>query len=405
MKVERLLFIFMFSLFTQGMLINEANAQIKPTIKPPPVAVVFETTMGSFTLELDPAKAPQTVANFLTYVDVGFYNDTLFHRVIPGFVIQGGGFEKGMNRKVTNHPIENESNNGLMNIRSAISMARMNDPDSATSQFFINVSDNKSLDVRGEEPGYTVFGKVTAGMDIIDKIVKVATITAGRYADVPKEDIVVLTARRSQLTVAQGDEIMGAAREDQQEQYIPGEHYVVLDQPVATRDSAKIEVVEAFAYGCPHCYDIESVLALWQQQQVDDVDFWNFPAVWNEPMKLYARAFYTAQELNVTRKIHLPLFTAIVVRQQKLSNEGELADFFAGHGVDKKTFSEVFNSSTVETQVEQAAERVRSYRLGSVPQIVVNGKYRIDAARAGGRSQMLAVVDFLVKKERAMLDK
>jgi thiol:disulfide interchange protein DsbA len=390
MKFKRLFFIILMALFAQAVFATEVNVKETPSKKPPAVEVIFETTMGSFTIELNPEKAPKTVANFLTYVDSGFYNNTLFHRVVPSFqgggLVQGGGFEMGMKEKPTYAPIENESGNGLKNRRGTISMARRpKDPDSATAQFFINVVHHPKWDFRGNQLGYTVFGKVIDGMDVIDKMVTAPTKSLDRYEHVPKKDIVILSAKR--------------------EQFISGVHYVVLDKPVPIRDSSKVEVVEAFSYGCPHCFGFESLMAQWRKEQASDVDFWIFPAVWNELMKLYARAFYAIQELNVAEKMHFPLFTAIVIEQKTLSNESELADFFATYGVDKKAFVKAFNSVSVENQVKQAEARVRSYHLASVPEIVVNGKYRIDPMRAGGRAQMLAVVDFLVNKERAMLKK
>ncbi|MCP4267007.1 MAG: hypothetical protein GY777_15795, partial [Candidatus Brocadiaceae bacterium] len=160
-------------------------------------------TMGSFEVKLDPEKAPKTVTNFLSYVDDGFYNNTLFHRIVPEFVVQGGGLKKGMVKKQTHPPVENESHNGLGNSRGTITMARKRDPHSASSQFFINVADNPSLDFRNNRPGYTVFGKVTGGMDIVDKIAAVPTTSIGGYKNVPNEDIFILTAKRKELTVAQ----------------------------------------------------------------------------------------------------------------------------------------------------------------------------------------------------------
>lgn len=395
MNMKRLSLFILTAFFAHGVFAATAHAQETPAENAGEVEVILETTMGSFTLELYPEKAPKTVANFLAYVDQGFYNDTLFHRVISRFVVQGGGFEKGMKPKQTLAPVENESINGLKNTPASISMARKRDPDSATSQFFINLKHNVSLDAVGNQPGYTVFGKVTQGFDVIREMVKVPTEKTDRFSDVPEREIVILSATREG----------GEALAPEPQSFIEGEHYVVLDDPIVTRDSSKVEVVEAFSYGCPYCLSIEPVIAEWREQQVSDVDFWHFPAVWNEPMKLYARAFYVAQELDVAETIHLPLFTAIVVVQKKLSNESDLADFFAKYGVDKAAFTKAFNSTAVASQVEQAEALVNNYKLASVPQIVVNGKYRIDPMRAGGRAEMLAVVDFLVEKERALLDK
>ncbi|MBD3337314.1 MAG: peptidyl-prolyl cis-trans isomerase [Candidatus Eisenbacteria bacterium] len=156
--------------------------------------VLFKTTKGDLVIELYPDEAPLTVDNFLRYVREGFYDGTIFHRVIPGFVIQGGGFTSEMNKKSTHPPIKNEADNGLKNLRGTLSMARTNDIHSATSQFFINLRDNASLDHRGDNPqayGYAVFGKVVEGMDVVDEIAAVETGKRGMYSDVPKETIVV----------------------------------------------------------------------------------------------------------------------------------------------------------------------------------------------------------------------
>ncbi|MEA2695374.1 MAG: peptidyl-prolyl cis-trans isomerase [Acidobacteriota bacterium] len=160
--------------------------------------VTFETTMGKVVLELYPDKAPKTVANFLAYVKAHHYDGTIFHRVIPGFVVQGGGFTADMTEKPTKAPVKNESNNGLSNERGTISMARTSDPDSATAQFFISVNDNKrSLDYKGPGTGYAVFGKVIEGMDVVDKIVAVPTTTKGPYENVPVTPIKIVKATAS----------------------------------------------------------------------------------------------------------------------------------------------------------------------------------------------------------------
>jgi cyclophilin family peptidyl-prolyl cis-trans isomerase len=151
--------------------------------------VVIETSEGDITVELDRQKAPITVKNFLDYVDAGFYDGTIFHRVIPDFMIQGGGMTPDMSEKKTRDPIKNESGNGLSNTRGTIAMARTNDPNSATSQFFINVGDNANLDTYGG--GYAVFGKVTDGMDVVDKIVGAKTTTKGPHKNVPAETITI----------------------------------------------------------------------------------------------------------------------------------------------------------------------------------------------------------------------
>ena len=155
---------------------------------------IIDTTMGSITLELDDVKAPATVENFLAYAASGFYDGTVFHRVIDGFMIQGGGFTRDMNQKETRAPIRNEATNGLKNARGTIAMARTMVVDSATSQFFVNLVDNDFLDFSSPTQqgfGYAVFGKVTDGMDVVDSIAKVKTGFAGPYQNVPEDAIVI----------------------------------------------------------------------------------------------------------------------------------------------------------------------------------------------------------------------
>ncbi len=159
--------------------------------------VKLHTNFGTITLELNTEKAPVTVANFLDYVNSGFYNGTIFHRVISNIMIQGGGMEPGMKEKATNAPIKNEADNGLSNERGTIAMARTMEPHSASAQFFINVKDNKFLDHRSPTPdgwGYAVFGRVVDGMDVVDKIKDVATGNAGFHQDVPLEDVIIESA-------------------------------------------------------------------------------------------------------------------------------------------------------------------------------------------------------------------
>ena len=157
--------------------------------------VKFETNHGTFTLQLDAEKAPITTQNFLDYVNSGFYSNVVFHRVIPNFMIQGGGFEPGMKQKKTNDPIKNEAANGLKNDKYTIAMARTGDPHSASSQFFINTKNNSFLDYPGQDGwGYCVFGKVVEGMDVIDAIAKVKTGSSGFHQDVPKEDVIIIKA-------------------------------------------------------------------------------------------------------------------------------------------------------------------------------------------------------------------
>jgi cyclophilin family peptidyl-prolyl cis-trans isomerase len=161
-------------------------------------SVMFETSQGSFTVELYPDKAPKTVANFLQYVKDGFYENTIFHRVISRFMIQGGGFERNLTEKHTRAPIANESNNGLLNELGTIAMARTADPDSATAQFFVNLADNQFLNYTGPDPesiGYCVFGKVTSGLEVVQKIGLVQTTFVGRNADVPVKAITIKSVK------------------------------------------------------------------------------------------------------------------------------------------------------------------------------------------------------------------
>ncbi|MFO0838167.1 MAG: peptidylprolyl isomerase [Phycisphaerae bacterium] len=158
--------------------------------------VRLKTSKGNIVIELDRDKAPASVANFLRYTDDGFYDGTIFHRVIKNFVVQGGGFEPGLKQKEVRAPIVNEASNGLKNVRSSVAMARTNDPNSATAQFYINLKDNTDLDFRQGFPGYAVFGRVIQGMDVVDTISNVETQNTGGFQDVPVQDVVLQTAER-----------------------------------------------------------------------------------------------------------------------------------------------------------------------------------------------------------------
>ena len=154
--------------------------------------LIIKTSKGNLIIEIYPEKAPITVENFLSYVNKGFYKDTIFHRVIAGFMIQGGGFDKNMNQKETNAPIKNEANNGLKNETYTVAMARTSIPDSATSQFFINVGNNSFLDYPGQDgAGYCVFGKVIEGADVVDKIKSISTESSNGHQDMPTDPIII----------------------------------------------------------------------------------------------------------------------------------------------------------------------------------------------------------------------
>ena len=164
------------------------------TMSEPQTQVKLTTTLGEIIIQLNTEKAPVSAANFLTYVNEGFYNGTIFHRVIPDFMAQGGGFDTGFKQKTVHAPIKNEADNGLKNTRGTLAMARTNDPNSATAQFFINLKDNGFLDHTGKNAGgwgYAVFGEVIVGMDVVDAMAKQATGNRGGHGDVPKTDIVI----------------------------------------------------------------------------------------------------------------------------------------------------------------------------------------------------------------------
>ena len=186
-RFNLILFVFLYAL--------GGNIHAAPALNP---SVEFETSQGNFTVELYPEKAPKTVANFLHYVKDGFYENTIFHRVISRFMIQGGGFERDLTEKNTREPIVNESNNGLLNEPGTIAMARTTDPDSATAQFFVNLADNQFLNYTSPDPeqiGYCVFGKVSSGFEVVQKIGLSPTTSMGRNADVPIKSITIKSVK------------------------------------------------------------------------------------------------------------------------------------------------------------------------------------------------------------------
>ena len=188
--MKQLAFIIALILLVLGIFLLVPLSEKEKEIK----VVTFETTMGPIVIELFEEDAPITTKNFLDYANSGFYDGTLFHRVVPGFVIQGGGLEPGMQDKSGNPPIENEANNGQKNLKWSLSMARTNDPNSATSQFFINLENNSNLDHTSETPqgwGYAVFGTVIDGFETVEAIASVSTGSSGHHQDVPLEDITV----------------------------------------------------------------------------------------------------------------------------------------------------------------------------------------------------------------------
>ncbi|MGE0081484.1 MAG: peptidylprolyl isomerase [Thiohalomonadaceae bacterium] len=191
----------LFALLLGALAFGSAMAADNPRVR-------LETSLGDIVVELYPDKAPQTVENFLQYVKDGHYDGTIFHRVIEGFVIQGGGFTPDMVQKPTRGPVMNEADNGLRNTVGTIAMARTNDPHSATAQFYINVANNSALDFREKTPrawGYAVFGRVVKGMDTVGKIKSVPTTSVGPYRDVPREPVVIRKATQLSTVENQGD--------------------------------------------------------------------------------------------------------------------------------------------------------------------------------------------------------
>lgn len=179
-----------------------------------------------------------------------------------------------------------------------------------------------------------------------------------------------------------------------------GVHYDVLEEPQPTRDASKIEVVELFWYGCPHCYKLEPYVHAWEDNMPKDADFWQSPAIFSQVWALHAQAFYAAKALGVLDKIHTPFFEEIHKNKKRLANQNELADFFAKHGVEKADFDKAWNSFGVKTQVKQADARARNYKVSGVPAVVVNGKYRVSSTMQAGESGLFDVVNFLIAKEQ-----
>lgn len=187
-----------------------------------------------------------------------------------------------------------------------------------------------------------------------------------------------------------------------------GVHYFLLADPVRPRDPKKIEVVEVFQYGCPHCFRFDPLVKAWQKNLASDVDFYRLPVIWNAPGQLHAQAFYAAQALGVLDKMNDALFAAIHVQNNPLNTQDSIAQLFAGNGVDPEQFAKAFNSFGVTSQVNQAKARTLSYKIDGTPELIVAGKYRIDGKSFSGpglterdsHQKMLEVANFLIAKER-----
>ena len=190
----------------------------------------------------------------------------------------------------------------------------------------------------------------------------------------------------------------------QLDRYVAGTHYTELPNPVNTQDSTKVEVLEAFWYGCSHCFRFEPLISDYEANAPEYVDFVRFPAMWNGLMKVHGQAFYTAEALEALDVMHEPIFNAINLQGNRLANENQLADLFAEHGIDRDEFSAAFNSFSVRTKVNQAESRMEDYQIRSTPNMVVNGKYLITTGEnVRTQQELMDVVQFLVEKEHAMI--
>jgi thiol:disulfide interchange protein DsbA len=188
------------------------------------------------------------------------------------------------------------------------------------------------------------------------------------------------------------------------ERFVAGTHYTELPNPVNTRDASKVEVLEAFWYGCSHCFRFEPLLTAWEESAPDDVDVVRFPALWNNLMKIHAQVYYTAEALDKLDVLHTPVFNAINLQGNRLQNERQIGSLFAEHGVTTEDFEKAFNSFSVRTKVNQAEKRMQDYQIRSTPNIVVNGKYLVTTGQnVRTQEEMLEVVEFLVEKERLTL--
>ncbi len=193
--------------------------------------------------------------------------------------------------------------------------------------------------------------------------------------------------------------------------YVEGKDYIRLESPVRTDDPSKIEVAEVFWYGCSHCFAFEPLVKTWKAAAADDVNFVGVPAMWSPPagftdkkpgaMELHARAFYTAKLLGVLDKVHDPMFETLHNNHRALGSDAELSALFADNGVDRETFLKTFNSFGITSQVRLAYSRIRGYKVGGTPEMVVDGTYRVSGALVGNNAEMLKVVDYLVDKIRA----
>jgi thiol:disulfide interchange protein DsbA len=188
------------------------------------------------------------------------------------------------------------------------------------------------------------------------------------------------------------------------EKYVAGTHYTELKAPVKTKDASRVEVIEAFWYGCSHCFRFEPLIVNFEENAPDDVDFVRFPAMWNGLMKIHAQVYYVAEALGALDVVHEPMFNAINLEGNRLQNERQIGDLFAKYGIAKADFEAAFNSFSVRTKVNQAEKRMQDYEIRSTPNMIVNGKYLVATGESvRTQEEMLEVVNFLVEKERNSL--
>ena len=188
------------------------------------------------------------------------------------------------------------------------------------------------------------------------------------------------------------------------EKYVAGTHYTELSAPVNTNDASKVEVLEAFWYGCSHCFRFEPLIANWEATIAADVDFGRFPAMWNALMEIHAQVYYTAEAMDALDIVHEHIFNAINIEGNRLQNEDQIGALFAEYGINEEEFSKSFNSFSVRTKVKQAKQRMQAYEVRSTPNMIVNGKYLVTTGEnVRTQAEMLEVVDFLVEKERQKL--
>jgi len=392
---------------SQHSIAAQSNTSIEEVNKLEGQLVQFITNKGNFTIELYAKKSPQSVLNFVEYVKSGFYKQTIFHRAIRGVILQGGGYTSDLIAKKTRAPIANESKNNIANTTGTIAMARMKTAHSATSQFFINLRDNPSLDAKGNEYGYTVFGKVVNGLPLLKTLAKTKTKKQDLHQYIPVDEIKIIDVQLIEkigLKEIKPNKV-NISENKNNEKFVEGIHYVRLKEPIKLSDNkintnSNVEVISAFSFGCGHCYGIYPLTQQWSHSHKSDTTFSYFHAVWNQAMRVYARSYYAAIELKIENKIHLPMFEAVVINQQKLDNQDDFAGFFESFGVEKDKFIKIFNSEPVSQRVEQAEKLTKLFNLASVPEFIVAGKYRVEPMRAGGQDEVFDVIDFLVKREK-----